>query len=89
MTLLAKTTTPMDITTNILIQDYRVIHLTHSQNVELNYLLEKRLSFSPGLRNMVGRPLHESLKTIITESERNRFFGGYWDEAILKKIRVF
>jgi len=82
MTLLAKSTTPMQLTSNISIQDYRVIHLSHSQNVELNYLSEKHLSFSPGLRHLAGKTLHESWKSILTDSERNKFFGGYWDEAI-------
>ena len=82
MTLLAKATTPMQLTSNISIQDYRVIHLSHSQNVELNYLSEKHLFFSPGLRHLAGKTLHESWKSILTDSERNKFFGGYWDEAI-------
>lgn len=82
MTLLAKSTTPMQLTSNISIQDYRVIHLSHSQNVELNYLSEKHLFFSPGLRHLAGKTLHESWKSILTDSERNKFFGGYWDEAI-------
>jgi hypothetical protein len=82
MTLLAKSTTPMQLTSNISIQDYRVIHLSHSQNVELNYLSEKHLFFSPGLRHLAGKTLHESWKSILTDSEHNKFFGGYWDEAI-------
>lgn len=82
MTLLAKTTTPMYLTSDILVEDYRIVHLSHSQNAGLNYLSEKHLIFSPGLRNMAGKSLHESWRTIITESENCKFFGGYWDEAI-------
>jgi len=82
ITLLAKMTTPKKLNSDLTIQDYRVIHLSHSRNVDLNYLTEDKLYFSPGLRHMTGKSLHECWRSLINESERNKFFYGYWDEAI-------
>ena len=31
---------------------------------------------------MARKPLHDCWKEIIADSERNKFSGGYWDEAI-------
>ena len=48
ITLLAKMTTPMQID-ELNIQDYRVIHLTHSDNKDLNILSEQHLKYSPSI----------------------------------------
>ena len=83
ITLLAKTTTPLEIAPGLTVEDYRVIHLSHSENVEMNLLTATHLSFSPGLKENKDRSLHEVWReTVLAENERGKFFGGYWDEAI-------
>jgi len=81
MTLLAKTTTPITIG-DMKVEDYRVVHLTHSKNDDINILYEKYLDFSPGLKKYSGRQLHEVWKEILSPSEKNKFIGAHWDEAI-------
>lgn len=83
MTLLAKLTTPFDFDNGLVIEDYRIVHLSHSRNKGLNLLTRKHLSYSPGLRHCIGKSLHEVWKDIVlTENESKKFNCGYWDEAI-------
>jgi hypothetical protein len=83
MTLLAKMTTPIHIGPNIKIEDYRILHLTHSENNELNYLSEKHLQYLPGLKDCVGKHIHEVWKSkVLSKKESAKFAGGYWDEAL-------
>jgi hypothetical protein len=81
MTLLAKTTTPITIG-DMKVEDYRVVHLTHSKNDDINILYEKYLDFSPGLKKYSGQQLHEVWKDILSPSEKSKFIGAHWDEAI-------
>lgn len=83
MTLLARKTTPLKFeNNNICIEDYRILHLTHSQNQELNILSEDHLTFCPGLKGYVNKSLHETWREVLSENEALKFFYGYWDTGI-------
>ena len=83
MTLLAKVTTPFEFDNGLRIEDYRIIHISHSQNERLNTLSKRHLSNSPGLRQHSGKSLHEVWKDVVlTENEVVKFHCGYWNEAI-------
>ena len=58
MTLLAKTTVG-EALGPYRIEDYRIVHLTHSRNDEINILRGRDLALSPGLAKCAGRSLHE------------------------------
>lgn len=81
MTLLARTTTGMELG-DILLEDYRVVHLTHSANDTINILKPEYLSLSPGLQRYANMPLHAVWEQILSPGERPRFAHGYWDKAI-------
>jgi hypothetical protein len=81
MTLLAKTTIGM-VLGKYTFEDYRVVHLTHSQNDLINTLQPEYLTLSPGLKRFSGEPLHEVWKTLLSPKDREKFFYGYWDKAI-------
>jgi hypothetical protein len=81
MTLLAKKTTGMTLG-KYTIQDYRVIHLTHSQNDRINTLHPEYLILSPGLKRFSGQQLHDVWKILLSPKDREKFFYGYWDKAI-------
>lgn len=81
MTLLAKTTTPL-VVGEIKVEDYRIVHLTHSKNDEINILHEKYLSHSPGLQKYAGMQFHEAWKGMLSPYEKEKFIGGHWDTAI-------
>ena len=79
MTLLAKMTTPLQLTNEINIEDYRIVHLTHSQNMELNTLSQKHLKYAPALQNLIGENLHNVWKErILSPFEPEKFVGGHW-----------
>lgn len=83
MTLLAKLTTPLELGGGLKIQDYRVVHLSHSKNTCLNLLSPKQLSYCPGLSHCAGENLHEAWKDfVLSEAESEKFRFGYWDEAV-------
>ena len=81
ITLLAKKTTGM-VLGNYPLQDYRVVHLTHSQNERINILHPEYLTLCPGLQPYSGHQLHEVWKTLLSPGEKEKFFAGYWDKAI-------
>jgi hypothetical protein len=81
MTLLAQATTPSDIG-EYRIEDYRIVHLSHSQNEMLNIVQPEYLEFSPGLRQYVGQSFHSVWHSILSDQERARFRAGHWDQAI-------
>ncbi|MBT2663259.1 hypothetical protein [Bacillus sp. ISL-45] len=82
ITLLARITTPIKIK-DYLVEDYRVLHLTHSHNKKLNILAEKHTINTPGLRNETGKQLHDVwANTILSPAERNHFKSGYWDKCL-------
>jgi hypothetical protein len=81
MTLLAKTTVGSSLGKYVL-EDYRVIHLTHSKNDRVNILEPKYLELSPGLKRFSGCQLHEMWKEVLSPRDKERFFYGYWDKSI-------
>ncbi|MBF0548078.1 MAG: hypothetical protein HQM08_26810 [Candidatus Riflebacteria bacterium] len=81
MALLARVTTPIMIN-NIQVEDYRILHLSHSQNNKINTLSEKDLEFSPGLKMHVGKSLHQLWKEILSVRDREKFLFGYWDKSV-------
>ena len=81
MTLLAKTTTPIQIG-DIKIEDYRVVHLSHSKNEQIEILHDKYLTYSPGLQKYSGWKLYEFWSTILSTYEKNKFCGGHWDTVL-------
>lgn len=81
MTLLAKKT----IGTNLgryTLQDYRIVHLTHSQNNKINTLQPEYLKLSPGIQRFSGRQLHEVWKELLSPRDKENFISGFWDKAI-------
>jgi len=81
MTLLAKMTTGRTLGKYTL-EDYRVVHLTHSQNERVNILQPEYLEFSPGLQRFSKRCVHDVWKELLSARERERFICGHWDTAI-------
>jgi hypothetical protein len=81
MTLLAKMTVGMKLGKNTL-EDYRIVHLTHSQNDRINILHPEYLLFSPGLNQFAGQKLHDVWIQLLAPKERMKFFSGHWDKAI-------
>jgi hypothetical protein len=81
MTLLAKKTTGMSLGSYTL-EDYRIVHLTHSQNNRINILHPEYLILSPGLKEFSGRQLHEVWKELLSPRDRERFVYGHWDRSI-------
>jgi hypothetical protein len=81
MTLLAKKTTGSTLGKHTL-EDYRIVHLTHSQNDRINILHPEYLILSPGLQQFSGQPLHDVWKGLLSPRDRARFFYGHWDKAI-------
>ena len=83
MTLLAKLTTPFEFDNGLHIEDYRIIHLSHSLNERLNTLSKRHLSSLSGIWQHSGKSLHAVWKYhILSENEATKFYYGYWDEAI-------
>ena len=83
MTLLAKLTTPFEFDNGLRVEDYRIIHLSHSQNKRLSTLSKNHISYTPGLRQYAGESLHEVWnENILSEIEETKFYPGYWNEGI-------
>ncbi len=83
LTLLAKKTTRKEQKLGkYVLEDYRIIHLTHSQNTRINVLHPEYLTLSPGIRHLAGKELHEVWKTLLSPGDSERFLYGYWDKAI-------
>ena len=83
MTLLAKLTTPFKFDNGLQVEDYRVVHLSHSENNELNILSKRHMKNSPGLIQNANKSLHEVWRdSILSESETTKFCSGYWNKAI-------
>lgn len=81
ITLLAKTTTPIQIG-GINIQNYRIVHLSHSLNDQIEILWDKYLTYSPGLKKYSGMKLYKVWRTILSPNEKEKFICGYWGTAI-------
>lgn len=83
MTLLARMTTPLRLNQEIMVEDYRIVHLTHSENNNLKYLNKSNIEFSPGLRKFADRELYDVWgNEILGPTERERFVCGYWNKAL-------
>lgn len=79
MTLLAKTTTPLQLTSGLEAVDYRILHLTHSDNRDLNTLSERHLRFSGALAHKGGSTLHEVWRDLLAAEDAQRFAAGHWN----------
>lgn len=80
MTLLAKMTTPIAIGP-INIEDYRILHITHSENNKLNILNDSNLSLCPGLNQYSGQMIHDVWVDLLSKYEKNKFRFGYWNQS--------
>jgi hypothetical protein len=81
MTLLAKMTTPANLGP-LIIEDYKIIHLSHSENNGLNYLSRTHLKYSPGLKDYIGNSLHDTWVELLDEKEKEQHFMGFWNKAL-------
>jgi hypothetical protein len=63
------------------IQDYIVMHLSHSRNDKLNILSKNHCEYSKGLEPFIGEELHKIWYKLLNENQRQRFMGAYWDEC--------
>lgn len=66
------------------IQDYRVIHLTHSKNFKLNILNESQTEYSKGLQMFIGEEIHAIWEKLLHSTSKNKFIGAYWDKVFLE-----
>jgi hypothetical protein len=83
MTLLAKMTTPLQLTPSIKIEDYKVLHLVHSGNDQLKSLEDAHVKYTPGISEYAGRDIHDIWKNeLLSPTERDHFVYGHWDKAI-------
>ncbi len=81
MTLLAKMSIPLKIN-SIEITDYKIIHLTHSENYDLNILSENHLKYSPGLMSYKGKSLHETWLDLLDNDEKQHHLMAFWNKAL-------
>ena len=83
MHLLAKTSTPLKLNNDLTIEDYRILHLTHSENQGLNLLTKKQTQLCPYLSKFIGKNIHEVWEEyILSAFESKKFKSGYWDQEI-------
>jgi len=81
MTLLAKMTTPINLN-SLRIDDYKIIHLAHSENKKLNFLSETHLEYSPSLKRFIGNSLHDTWIELLDEQEKEHHIMGFWNKAL-------
>ena len=81
MTLLAKTTTPSEIGP-YKVEDYRILHLTHSENDAINIIGENIAEQNISLKKFKDRRLHDMWIEILADRERSRFIGDYWNKHL-------
>jgi hypothetical protein len=79
MTLLARKTTPMKVGD---IEDYRVVHLSHSGNDKINVVQPEYAKYCPGIQGMVGKGFHEAWKGMLAPEEQKKFVAAHWDSGI-------
>lgn len=65
------------------IEDYIVMHLSHSANDRLNILEEKHCEYSKGLLPYVGQELHDIWVKLLSQNQQKHFIGAYWDECFM------
>ena len=81
MTLLARMTTPTNLN-SLRIDDYKIIHLTHSENKKLNLLSEPHLRYSPGLKEFIGNSFHDTWIELLDDQEKENHIMGFWNKAL-------
>jgi len=81
MTLLVKTTTPIEIG-GLKIEDYRIVHMSHSQNNDIEILHDKYLESCPGLKKYAGMKMYDVGYDILSPYDKEKFKSGHWDKAI-------
>lgn len=81
MTLLAKMTTPANLG-SLGIEDYKIIHLSHSENDDLNTLSKIHLKYSPGLKGFIDNPLHDTWIELLDDKEKEHHIMGFWNKAL-------
>ena len=62
------------------IEDYIVVHLSHSKNDKLNILSEKHCTYANGLKQYVGQEIHKVWMQLLNEEQKRHFYSGYWDK---------
>ena len=67
---------------NITVEDYRIVHLTHSQNDDLNILSENHLKYAPGLKGFIGKSLHETWHLLLSADEKEKHIFGFWNKSL-------
>jgi hypothetical protein len=82
MQLLAQKTTPTKIK-DYVVEDYRTLHLTHSQNTQLNTIPDEVFVLCPGLRRFNEVNLHKIWKNgVLVNESASKFKFGYWNEKL-------
>lgn len=81
MTLLAKMTTPINLN-SLKIEDYKIIHLAHSENNDLNFLSKTHLKYSPGLNKFIDSSLHDIWVELLDDQEKEHHIMGFWNKAL-------
>ncbi len=81
MTLLAKMSTPITIG-QLSIEDYRVLHITHSDNHKLNILNDSNLRLCPGLSRYSGQKIHDIWRNLLSDYEKDKFKYGHWNQSL-------
>ena len=66
------------------IEDYIVMHLSHSANDKLNILTAKQCEYSKGLQQYIGQELHAIWNKLLNKEHKARFIGTYWDKGLIK-----
>lgn len=64
------------------IEDYIVVHLSHSKNTKLNILNDKNCTYANGLKSYVGKELHYVWKSLLNKEQQSHFKSGYWDNVL-------
>ena len=81
-TLLAKMTTPIQIG-EYKIEDYRIVHLTHSKDDNLNILSDNHIQYTPSIDISKENSLHKIWKNqLLIEKESQKFKYGFWDKSL-------
>lgn len=80
MTLLAKMTTEIELN-SIMVKDYRFIHLTHSNNKEINILDKAKAKLFANLQKYSGNSVYDTWKELLTDNEKTKYYGGYWNQS--------
>ena len=81
MTLLARKTTPMKVG-DIQVEDYRVVHLSHSGNDKINVVQPEYAKYCPGIQGVVGKGFYEAWKGMLASEEQKKFVAAHWDRGI-------